>query len=635
MVATNQLFDVTKIKLNLKEELIRMLDSILGKKILILDPNLSGALSLVTEFTFLKERGVEKVLFLTNKQFDIEGDNLLYLTRANIQQLNLIAENILYFNSKNVNKEFHLYCAPSKNSLIEAYFEEKGVLGSLTQIESFKMDFIPLEEDLFSLENSNTFKELYLDGDFNCLSAVASALMKIQNEHGYFNRILGKGKYSKTLKEMLHRLRLEKEVEGESDIIPSNIINSVILLERNNDLITPLLTQLTYEGLLEENYGIKNTLIEVPIHISKMSNKKKKVALNNGDVIYKKLRDLNFANVGKTLNLEAKRLDEDYRKRHQAQSVKEIREFVSNLSNLQSEHSALRLHTSLAESLMELSSSEEFDKLLENEQSIILNNSIELVEDLIAQHAPLVKILRLIALQCQVNGGLGSKILSQYKKEICQNYGYHHLLTFENLSKVELIYELNPNNVRNKFSLIAKAFRLLVEEVDEQMPNDISYVYSGYAPLSIRLAYCGIGNLDKFNVGKLNSRSNTFNSIVSTFSSVGVNNGNTGMKTQNLGSGWAKFEDVLKVINGPTFDIVQKFNSGNKEEASITTSTSSPKIILIVFLAGCTSTEIAAIRYLSKVDEANFKFIILTTNIISGNSMLESIIEVGNPLLVN
>jgi hypothetical protein len=34
------------------------------------------------------------------------------------------------------------------------------------------------------------------------------------------------------------------------------------------------------------------------------------------------------------------------------------------------------------------------------------------------------------------------------------------------------------------------AVRLLVDEVDDMNPNDVSYVYSGYAPLSVRLVQC-------------------------------------------------------------------------------------------------------------------------------------------------
>ena len=40
----------------------------------------------------------------------------------------------------------------------------------------------------------------------------------------------------------------------------SERIDSLIIIDRRVDLITPLLTQLTYEGLVDELFGIKNCM---------------------------------------------------------------------------------------------------------------------------------------------------------------------------------------------------------------------------------------------------------------------------------------------------------------------------------------------------------------------------------------
>jgi len=47
---------------------------------------------------------------------------------------------------------------------------------------------------------------------------------------------------------------------------------------------------------------------------------------------------------------------------------------------------------------------------------------------------------------------------------------------------------------------------------------------------------------------------------------------------------------------------------------------------LVFFLGGCTFTEIAAIRFLEKQSEGR-DFIIATTKLINGNSLLESVTE--------
>ena len=122
-------------------------------------------------------------------------------------------------------------------------------------------------------------------------------------------------------------------------------------------MITPLLTQLTYEGLLDETFGIKNceprtynisvyerltgvyqAHVEIPASLlapvnvpgepdtnaSSSTNppptstltkeKKKKYHLSAAaDPLFSDLRDLNFSSVGKKLNLVARRLDEDFK----------------------------------------------------------------------------------------------------------------------------------------------------------------------------------------------------------------------------------------------------------------------------------------------------------------------------------
>ena len=45
----------------------------------------------------------------------------------------------------------------------------------------------------------------------------------------------------------------------ESQITP--LVDCLLLIDRNVDLITPLLTQLTYEGLIDENFKIENSKI--------------------------------------------------------------------------------------------------------------------------------------------------------------------------------------------------------------------------------------------------------------------------------------------------------------------------------------------------------------------------------------
>ena len=65
-----------------------------------------------------------------------------------------------------------------------------------------------------------------------------------------------------------------------------------------------------------------------------------------------------------------------------------------------------------------------------------------------------------------------------------QTYGYEYVFTLINLEKMGLLKKADG---KGNFSAVRKGLRLVVDNVNEREPEDISYVYSGYAPLTVRL----------------------------------------------------------------------------------------------------------------------------------------------------
>ena len=209
--------------------------------------------------------------------------------------------------------------------------------------------------------------------------------MQLQSTFGLFPRLTGKGDKAKILADMLLRMRQESIIDSRTALYgvgQSQSIESLIIIDREVDFITPLLTQLTYEGLIDERYGIKNS-ISFLFGISKLTalveldtsliappptgpsasssvvqqtppSRTRKHPLNSSDPLYASLRDVNFAIVGTVLNRVARRLSDDYevtcvwrftdfQGRHLAKTVSQIKEFVNKLTGLQAEHQSLRL----------------------------------------------------------------------------------------------------------------------------------------------------------------------------------------------------------------------------------------------------------------------------------------------------
>ncbi|KAF8841902.1 ATP binding protein [Paxillus ammoniavirescens] len=660
-----QSLDIEVLKDAAKKALINALNSVNGAKTLVLDPSLAGPLGLVTEVALLKHHGVDKMFWLEPGPLTSTTTNVIYLCRPLIKYVKIIADQIKIHSKESLKHRYTLFLVPRISTLVSRILEEEGVLGDVT-VSSYNLQFIPVAEDVISLEHDNAFKELWVDGDETVIYNSALALDVLQKTYGQFPRIIGKGDYASKLATLLTRPLPEQPSASVDPLTPPAPFDSLIILDRHVDMITPLLTQLTYEGLIDELIGIKSSQVELPLSLLNppsapnpenpstslpstsaaitpvLNEKTKKHMLSAAtDPLFAELRDLNFSSVGKRLSRVAHRLDEDYKARLQAKTVAQLRDFVGKLGGLQTEHQALRLHTGLSEMLVPRTRTDLFSKSLEIQQNLVASYEtsaqISAIEDMIAQGADMQTVARLLCLASITTGGIKTRALENVKKEFLQAYGYHLLPLLLSLSAPPLSILLqnplpvstSPSVAANKlpFTAVRKSLRLLIDdnpEALEELENDISYVYSGYAPISVRLVQCvaqksGVisnpaekANVDTPDVkGKASASKKLFaHPIV----------------------GWKGFEDVMSTIPGQTFDIVQKVPAATASRAPSISSLLRPHeqttTTIVFFLGGCTYTEIAALRWVSRQNRGR-KFLIATTGIVSGASLMKSIANDG------
>ena len=118
--------------------------------------------------------------------------------------------------------------------------------------------------------------------------------------------------------------------------------------------------------------------------------------------------------------------------------------------------------------------------------------------------------MRLICIHCVVNSGFKPPLFETYKREIIRvsyrvansyfnicnpldrligkilvkqkAYGFNYFGLHTNLEKIGLIFQQTTKT----FNSISQKFNLIVENCNEESPTDIAYVFSGYAPLSVR-----------------------------------------------------------------------------------------------------------------------------------------------------
>ena len=128
-------------------------------------------------------------------------------------------------------------------------------------------------------------------------------------------RVYGKGHAAAQVFDLMVRMR--RESCGRDPELRSQI-DSLVILDRAVDLISPLPTQLTYEGLVDEMFGITCSTVNIP------EPEKKTLSLTSQEELFQELRGLNFNAVGPTLSRKARGIKAMEDQRHEAKTPRLI-----------------------------------------------------------------------------------------------------------------------------------------------------------------------------------------------------------------------------------------------------------------------------------------------------------------------
>ncbi|KAF2707542.1 vacuolar sorting protein-like protein [Pleomassaria siparia CBS 279.74] len=646
-------FNASDVAEKARRDLLLLLEGIRGKKNLVLEKALAGSLNLLVKFSTLQEYGVDKPFFLENDNVDSSQRNVVFLVRGEkATTVQAVADQIKRIRrDSSIEHEFSIFWVPRRTMVSDQLLESAGVLGEAS-VSEWPLFFIPLADDVLSLELDDTVKDMYLRKDPTSIYLSAKALMLQQQKYGLFPRIIGKGDNAKRLADLLIRMRTEVTA-GESTnslspsflgLVPSSTVDSLIIIDREVDFPTALLTQLTYEGLIDEVFSIKANQTEVDSSVvggatpqpgqtgSASTSMKRKVLIDSKDSLYTTLGDSNFAIVGNLLNKAARRLQSSTeRNQLAAKTTAELREFVAKLPGYQAEQASLKQHTSLAEEIIKHTRTDIFTRSLEVQQNIMSGadpiTQHDTITELISRDIPLPTILRLLCLESTTNAGIRPKDLETFKRAIIQAYGPQHLLTLSSLEKMNLLQvrggsalgatpAARPGSVSN-YTPLRKSLKLWDDEVNEADPNDISYVFSGYAPLSVRIIQSIIQKQTLANLIKP------------------LSNPQASAQANPLAQGLRIFDDASKYVRGATFDETQTGEEKAVKARSMLNGSHNDagKTVVVFFLGGVTRAEISALRFVGRKlrdvggEGRGSKIVICSTGIVRGEGLVGAAIE--------
>lgn len=521
------------------------------------------------------------------------GIPLFYIIRPDIEAPTKIANHI----QADTERDQHSYSViflPRKLATSEYVLEKEGAYGFVNTHE-WKLYLIPLDAHFLSLDLHNAFETLYINKDFTMLHSIARSLLQLEEIYGTFPIVHGRGDYAQKVWEMLARLKELQKVRPTVSKKKGPSITDVVIFDRQCDLVTPLLSQLTYEGILDDVFQVRSGYVEIPKEVAE-KDQDSKVRVNSKDPVFEEIRSLHFSAVPNVLLAISRDLRETYHVGKMSSSIPQLKSFVQRLPELTKKHDSLAIHLKVSERIVTKKKDEEFSRQLFFERAILEAADklpvTEYIEECIQRQMNFRIPLRLICLMSTTNNGIKPKYFDQLKHLYLNSYGHEHLVTFRNLFKVGLLQDkaddLPSSSLTARsfstFKQLSKLLKLVPKDpgsYNVYSPKDMSYVYGGaYKPLS-----CA-----------------AIESVVRNRS-------------------WKEFDEV-KSWGQPEFTHHQAVSARLETQRSM----QDRRVVLVYFIGGCTFSEINALRFLGEKSGSKCSYIIATTNIISPGTMIDTMV---------
>ncbi|XP_061302464.1 vacuolar protein sorting-associated protein 33B isoform X4 [Pezoporus flaviventris] len=592
-----------------RDQLIYLLEQLPGKKDLFIEADLMSPLDRIANVSILKQHEVDKLYKVESRPAAGASDQFCFLVRPRIRTMRYIADIVNADKMSGRSRKYKIIFSPQKFYACEMVLEEEGVFGDVT-CDEWSFYLLPLDEDIISMELPEFFRDYFLEGDHRWINSIARALQLLNSLYGPFGRVYGIGRCAKMSYELWRDLEGESEGDGQGR---KPEIGNVFLMDRDTDYVTALCSQVVYEGLVDDTFRIKCGSVDFGPDVTS-SDKSIKVLLNAQDKVFSQIRNEHFSSVFGFLSQKSRNLQAQYDRRR-GMDIKQMKNFVSQeLKGLKQEHRLLSLHIGACESIMKKKTKQDFQEMIKAEHSLLegfdIRESTSFIEEHIDRQVSPIESLRLMCLLSITENGLIPKDYRSLKTQYLQSYGPEHLLTFHNLKRIGLLTEqvagetltavesrvsklvtdraagkitdaFNSLARKSNFRAISKKLGLIPRldgEYDLKLPRDMAYVFSGaYVPLSCKI------------IEQVLER-----------------------------RGWQGLEEVVRLLNGHEFSV-------SDSAAEDSAAAEAQRVVLAVFLGGCTFSEMAALRFLGK--ERGCKFIFLTTAITSSARVMEAMTE--------
>mmetsp|Transcript_15620 Transcript_15620/g.28643 ORF Transcript_15620/g.28643 Transcript_15620/m.28643 type:complete len:603 (+) Transcript_15620:252-2060(+) len=355
----------------------KILTGISGMKVLLLDWETTG----ITSMVYTQTKILSKEVFLTaslqdSRSIAIDNSSVSMMhmkgvifcrpTRSNIQAIRQELRSPQF-------GEYHIFFSNIVPQEIMQQLADADERELVKQVQEFYADFYAVNNEMFSLNVNNSL-----------LQSVPRSRWSKSEESSFFRTVEGVLasllafkkrpviRYERTselcqnfAREMKHQIEKEKQLfdfrDSESALL--------LVLDRRDDPVTPLLTQWTYQAMVHELLGIRNNRVSLK-SAPGVSADLEEVVLSVSDQFFESHMLSNFGDLGDAVQGLLQTYQKQTSSNRQIETIEDMQRFVESYPEFKKFGSAVSKHVAVVGELARLVSTHKLMDISQLEQEL-------------------------------------------------------------------------------------------------------------------------------------------------------------------------------------------------------------------------------------------------------------------------
>jgi vacuolar protein sorting-associated protein 33B len=288
-------------------------------------------------------------------------------------------------------KEFHIIVVPNLLFTFRNLVEMEGLDG-IVSLYRFSWDFVKIDRNLLSLEIPAIYQQVFVQKDRTLLSGIANSFRIFNMIHKHPLVTFACGENSEKIVEMVSRMEGFKRRDRVGDEYPD--FTAMLVIDRDIDYASCLLTPVTYSGLMIELFDMKAGTLNIDPDTNKVSSGKLEILKNvcdrsdsdvgdvkslrmcgTSDELFNYNKYRHFSEVVNLIKAESKNLEQERRKYSRDMNIEQMKDFVEqNLPKVAAQKKVLYKHLIICERIVQEMSGN-FERLQNVEEFIVRNEN--------------------------------------------------------------------------------------------------------------------------------------------------------------------------------------------------------------------------------------------------------------------